>query len=67
MKSPCLEQARLMLRILAHVAKEKCFALKGGSAINFFRRDMPCPSMKLWLIRSKSIDNFWFRSYPSSR
>ena len=41
MKSPYLEQARLMLRILPHVAKEKCFALKGGSAINFFRRDMP--------------------------
>ncbi|MCX5794867.1 MAG: nucleotidyl transferase AbiEii/AbiGii toxin family protein [Elusimicrobia bacterium] len=41
MKSPYLEQARLMLRILPHVAKETCFALKGGSAINFFRRDMP--------------------------
>ena len=30
-----------MLRILSHVAKEDCFALKGGTAINLFVRDMP--------------------------
>lgn len=30
-----------MLRVLPHVAGEPCFALKGGTAINFFVRDMP--------------------------
>lgn len=41
MRSPSLEQANLMLRILPHVAAEDCFALKGGTAINFFVRDLP--------------------------
>jgi predicted nucleotidyltransferase component of viral defense system len=35
------KQAELMLRIIPYVATEKCFALKGGTAINFFLRDMP--------------------------
>ncbi len=35
------KQAEFMLRLLQFVAKEKCFALKGGTAINFFVRDMP--------------------------
>ncbi|MGH9341027.1 MAG: nucleotidyl transferase AbiEii/AbiGii toxin family protein [Acidobacteriota bacterium] len=30
-----------MLRAMPHVAAEDCFALKGGTAINFFVRDMP--------------------------
>ncbi len=30
-----------MLRVLPYVAAEACFALKGGTAINFFLRDMP--------------------------
>jgi hypothetical protein len=30
-----------MLRVLAHVRSESCFALKGGTAINFFVRDLP--------------------------
>lgn len=34
-------QAELMLRVLPIVYREKCFALKGGTAINFFIRDMP--------------------------
>lgn len=34
-------QADLMLSLLPHVAKEDCFALKGGTAINFFVRNMP--------------------------
>lgn len=29
------------MRILPHVAEEDCFALKGGTAINFFVRDLP--------------------------
>jgi predicted nucleotidyltransferase component of viral defense system len=34
-------QAALLIRILPYVAEEECFALKGGSAINLFIRDMP--------------------------
>jgi predicted nucleotidyltransferase component of viral defense system len=34
-------QAVLLVRVLPFVAKEDCFALKGGTAINLFVRDMP--------------------------
>ena len=34
-------QAALLLRTIPLVATETCFALKGGSAINLFVRDMP--------------------------
>ena len=34
-------QVRLLLRVLPHVAEEECFALKGGTAINLFVRDLP--------------------------
>jgi predicted nucleotidyltransferase component of viral defense system len=34
-------QVSLLMRILPLVAQEKCFALKGGTAINLFIRDMP--------------------------
>lgn len=34
-------QVALLIRILPLVAREKCFALKGGTAINLFVRDMP--------------------------
>lgn len=36
-----LKQAELLLRILPYVAREEVFALKGGTAINFFWRDFP--------------------------
>ncbi|MEX2163181.1 MAG: nucleotidyl transferase AbiEii/AbiGii toxin family protein [Sulfuricaulis sp.] len=39
--SPYFEQAVLMLRVIPHVTAESCFALKGGTAINLFVRDMP--------------------------
>lgn len=39
--SPCWNQARLLVEILPFVAEEDCFALKGGTAINFFVRDLP--------------------------
>lgn len=39
--SPYFEQAALMLRVIPHVTAESCFALKGGTAINLFLRDMP--------------------------
>ncbi|MGH9326016.1 MAG: nucleotidyl transferase AbiEii/AbiGii toxin family protein [Terriglobia bacterium] len=34
-------QVKLLIRALPIVAKEECFALKGGTAINFFVRDLP--------------------------
>ena len=34
-------QVTLLLRALPHVASEECFALKGGTAINLFIREMP--------------------------
>lgn len=34
-------QVDLLLQVLPYVAKEKVFALKGGTAINLFVRDMP--------------------------
>jgi len=39
--SPYFSQAQLMLRVMPHVAAEECFALKGGTAINLYVRDMP--------------------------
>ncbi|HRO66709.1 MAG TPA: nucleotidyl transferase AbiEii/AbiGii toxin family protein [Pseudobdellovibrionaceae bacterium] len=35
------KQVELLLVVLPFVAQEKCFALKGGTAINLFVRDMP--------------------------
>ena len=35
------DQVRLLVAALPHVAEEKCFALKGGTAINLFVRNMP--------------------------
>jgi len=34
-------QVALLIRTLPLVAEEKCFALKGGTAINLFIRNMP--------------------------
>ncbi len=36
-----LDQVRLLIRCLPAVSAEQCFALKGGTAINLFLRDMP--------------------------
>lgn len=47
---PYFKQARLMLRVLPHVAAEEGFALKGGSAINFFVREMPRLSVDIDLV-----------------
>lgn len=39
--NPFTEQVRLLVALLPSVAKQTCFALKGGTAINLFLRDMP--------------------------
>jgi len=35
------KQVELLVQTLPHVAEETCFALKGGTAINLFVREMP--------------------------
>lgn len=39
--SPYFEQAELLLQSIAHVTADAGFALKGGTAIKLFVRDMP--------------------------
>ena len=34
-------QVQLLVRMLPIVAEESCFALKGGTALNLFLRDLP--------------------------
>ena len=41
------QQAELLLKVLPIVAKHKTLALKGGTAINFFVRDLPRLSLQL--------------------
>ncbi|MFI4956890.1 MAG: nucleotidyl transferase AbiEii/AbiGii toxin family protein [Gammaproteobacteria bacterium] len=36
-----LKQVELLLKILPIVNKQKCFSLKGGTAINLFLQNMP--------------------------
>lgn len=41
MKDTYRKQVKLLLDVLPEVAKEGCFAMHGGTAINLFYRDMP--------------------------
>ena len=43
-------QVALLVRVLPHVASETCFALKGGTAINLFVRDLPRLSVDIDLV-----------------
>ena len=43
------EQVRLLSMVLPNVAREKRFALKGGSAINYFHRDFPMFFVDIYL------------------
>jgi len=43
-------QVRLLVRILPIIDTEKCFALKGGTAINLFYRDLPRLSVDIDLL-----------------
>lgn len=57
------EQVVLLLTVLPEVAKEECFAMHGGTAINLFIRDMPRISVDIDLTylpledRATSIEN----------
>lgn len=48
--SPWYRQVRLQTRVLPLVALETCFALKGGTAINLFIRDLPRLSIDIDLV-----------------
>ncbi len=62
MKTPYSDQARLLVNLLPIVGKQTCFALKGGTAINLFIRDMPRLSVDIDLAylpiedRDKSLE-----------
>jgi len=43
-------QVTLLVRVLPYVAAETCFALKGGTAINLFVRDLPRLSVDIDLV-----------------
>lgn len=57
------KQALLLVQMLPIVAKEPCFALKGGTAINLFVRDLPRLSVDIDLVylplepRNESLKN----------
>ncbi len=51
-KFTVFKQVRLILGTIPHIAAEKRFALKGGTALNLFVRDMPRLSIDIdltWL------------------
>lgn len=50
MKETYSNQVRLLVRLLTYVQKETSLALKGGTAINLFLRDMPRLSVDLDLV-----------------
>jgi len=51
-----LKQAEFLLRVLPHINHEKAFALKGGTALNFFWRDFPRLSVDIDLCYTKIKD-----------
>jgi hypothetical protein len=48
--SPFFKQADLLVQMLPFVNAETCFALKGGTAINFFVRNFPRLSVDIDLV-----------------
>lgn len=49
-ESPYYKQVQLLVQVLPLVAQEHCFALKGGTAINLFVRDLPRLSVDIDLV-----------------
>jgi predicted nucleotidyltransferase component of viral defense system len=45
-----IKQVQLLLRVLPLIETEKCFALKGGTAINLFYRNLPRLSVDIDLL-----------------
>lgn len=50
MDERALRQVNLLIRLLPFIAQEDCFALKGGTAINLFVRDLPRLSVDIDLV-----------------
>ena len=48
--NPYFKQVQLLVQVLPVVAKQECFALKGGTAINLFHRDLPRLSVDIDLV-----------------
>lgn len=44
------KQVQLLIQVLPFVAKQECFALKGGTAINLFVRELPRLSVDIDLV-----------------
>ena len=44
------KQVQLLVQLLPLVAEEECFALKGGTAINVFVRELPRLSVDIDLV-----------------
>lgn len=40
-KQEYLNQVSLLVKVLPYIVREKCFALKGGTAINMFYQNFP--------------------------
>lgn len=51
-----LKQAEFLLRVLPHINYKEAFALKGGTALNFFWRDFPRLSVDIDLCYTKIQD-----------
>jgi len=49
-KNNYTKQVELILQVLPEIFKKECFALKGGTAINFFIRNMPRLSVDIDLV-----------------
>ncbi len=56
--SPYFKHVQLILKVMPYIAMEKRFALKGGTAINLFVRDMPRLSIDI------DIDLVWLPLEP---
>lgn len=58
-ESPFFKQADLLVQVMPFVNAEACFALKGGTAINFFVRDFPRLSVDIDLVYLPVEDRPW--------
>ncbi|HOS30916.1 MAG TPA: nucleotidyl transferase AbiEii/AbiGii toxin family protein [Treponemataceae bacterium] len=56
MKKDYRDKVSLLINTIPHIAKESCFALKGGTAINLFYLDMPRLSVDIDLTYIKFDD-----------
>lgn len=58
-------QVHLILNVLPEIAREEVFALKGGTAINLFYRDMPRLSVDIDLTYLPTSDRATAQRYSA--